>query len=291
MSGQPLIANFASAPLSATFLFEPMGRMPRVHFLTAGQTPVSRAVANVTVSAVVTDGVTSASTFSCASQDLHDVAFTLEAERLVEVCRPVLSVNATTTDDQGVATFKGFSFVRGPPGTWTVEFSSDQAVTDSDMVVSSALSTIVIDGSAMPPESFVPGQPLTVQPRLQLLSKSNSGAAGRSVVAFVAQSPYVTPSDGLGLDVERHDLQGQRYGSLLVRWGGCWLLAAGCWVDVGVGVCVFVNVYAYLQPAWLCGGVYACSAACMPVPTHIAHPLHPLALHSLARTTVTVPGH
>ena len=190
-------------------------RAPRVHFLTAQQTPVANTDTNVSVTNIVAGA--SAASFSCATSDLAGMAFTLEADRIAEPCRPVLSVNSSQTDDLGVASFNGFSLVRGPPGIWTVEFSAGAAVADSDMTISSALSTMIIDGSSIPPDSFVPGQPLTVQPRLQLLLKSNVGAPGRSVVAFVSQSPFVMPPDALNLDVERHDFQGQRFGTLLVR--------------------------------------------------------------------------
>jgi hypothetical protein len=125
---------------------------------------------------------------------------------------------AQATDGLGLASFTNFGFLRGPPGLWTLSFKSGLASTTAQVSIVSIVFDMVLSSSTgtvnPPPDSFKPGVPLSTQPVVQLFSKYRTPVAGRRVLAFASQSPYLRAVVDPSVDVEGHDLQGQRFATL-----------------------------------------------------------------------------
>jgi hypothetical protein len=83
---------------------------------------------------------------------------------------------------------------------------------------------IFLNPNYPPPATFTPGVPLVVQPVMTVISKGGNPVAGRVVIAFASQSPFLevdphvtkgaTLSNSAGADLEGHDFQGQRVATL-----------------------------------------------------------------------------
>ena len=82
---------------------------------------------------------------------------------------------------------------------------------------------IYLDSGTPAPSTFVPGQPLAVQPTVWLFGKQGVPLEGKTVIAFASQSPFLDSNGTLLIssvslqtsgDIESHDLQGQRYATL-----------------------------------------------------------------------------
>ena len=95
------------------------------------------------------------------------------------------------TSDLGLASFVDFSYSRGPPGVWTLAFTSGLAVATSQVSITTLVFDMVLSSlttaSNAAPVTFTPGVPLSVQPVVQLISKRGKPVAGRTVVAFASQ--------------------------------------------------------------------------------------------------------
>ena len=124
--------------------------------------------------------VTPALTLPCDTESVEMRAGTLEGLAYAEACRTELSGALSTTDTTGSANFSELALRSGPPGTYELEFYSPTSegvyIRGTTAVVSHVGSIEVLnDGSGL---QATPGQPLSLQPMVQVLDAEGSVRRG-----------------------------------------------------------------------------------------------------------------
>ena len=211
------MVHLTSPPTKSVFIAEPLPRHPRVQVLAADSSPLQDVVVEAVVVSVELTPSTRA--VDCSTSFRQQFEHTLEHLRLAEVCTPRLAAASGSSSDLGLVSLSQLGLASGPPGAWTLSFRTLPApgVSPVSHNYTMAAASVVFDMflQAPAPDHFVPGQPLSVQPTLVLYDQYGNTVTGRRVVAFVAQSPYLSDDTD---EMERQSPQGQRFGTLLNEW-------------------------------------------------------------------------
>ena len=202
--------SFSSLPPRFMYFGGSVVRNPRLQVLSDTKSPLSGVRVGVAVNSVSLAQNPQQFSLDCSSSALNAMAGTLEYERIIGICTPVLRQTSIVTDDVGLATFESFGLVAGPPGLWDVTFTAGDETAHVAVTVASQVFDVLVLPSTFP-DTFTPGTPLPSQPSVLIVDEYGQPVVGRVVYAYVSQTPFDTDSVSA---VEGHDLQGQRYGIL-----------------------------------------------------------------------------
>ncbi len=222
--------TFASPPQHFASINVPAGRAPRLYAkFASGLTPVA---GEVTVEARVAQVVINdpSQTLDCSTQFLSTIKGTLEEIRYEDACQTRISNGTAANDRAGVVSFEGMA-IDGPEGEYTVKFIATKdnvaakavmrmvptvfslAVTNRPALLDPSgkgadltaheRSKIVQDALAAGVDGLLPrfriGQPLEIQPEIQLFGDRGKPIAGVRVSAFAWDYPSFEYRDKIGL--------------------------------------------------------------------------------------------
>ena len=200
----PYSVSFEKNP----FLSMPIGTIasqlltPLVRVLDADGNPSVGVNATLVVQDILTQ--TTISSLICDREYRESISGTIEYLRFAEVCHIILENETAVTDSLGQARFPDFMIRRGPQGIYDLSCQvNNQVITKtlSETVTSTAIKIKILnDINEMRNKNYgESGQPLNINPKIQVLDCFGNPLADKIVVAFPWPEPFFdsTPSNTL----------------------------------------------------------------------------------------------